>query len=56
MTSTSGHLVELRQRLIVSFCAVFLFAAVSYFFAEDIARFFMTRLPRTRKAGLYQFN
>jgi sec-independent protein translocase protein TatC len=44
MTSTSGHLVELRQRLIVSFCAVFLFAAVSYFFAEDIARFFMTPL------------
>jgi sec-independent protein translocase protein TatC len=44
MTSTSGHLEELRQRLIVSFCAVFLFAAVSYFFAEEIARFFMTPL------------
>ena len=44
MTTTSGHLVELRQRLIVSFGAVFLFAVLSYFFAEQIARFFMRPL------------
>jgi len=44
MISTSGHLEELRQRLVVSFGSVFLFAAVSYFFAEEIARFFMTPL------------
>jgi sec-independent protein translocase protein TatC len=44
MITTSGHLVELRQRLIVSFGAIFLFAALSYFFAEQIARFFMTPL------------
>jgi sec-independent protein translocase protein TatC len=44
MIATSGHLAELRQRLVVSFGAVFLFGAVSYFFAEEIARFFMTPL------------
>jgi sec-independent protein translocase protein TatC len=44
MITTSGHLVELRQRLIVSFGAILLFAAISYFFAEQIARFFMTPL------------
>ena len=44
MITTSGHLVELRQRLIVSFGAIFLFATLSYFFAEQIARFFMTPL------------
>lgn len=44
MIATSAHLVELRQRLIVSFCAIFLFAALSYIFAEHIARFFMTPL------------
>jgi sec-independent protein translocase protein TatC len=44
MITTSGHLEELRQRLIVSFGAIFLFAALSYFFAEQIARFFMTPL------------
>jgi sec-independent protein translocase protein TatC len=44
MITTSGHLEELRQRLIVSFGAIFLFAALSYVFAEQIARFFMTPL------------
>jgi sec-independent protein translocase protein TatC len=44
MIPTSGHLEELRQRLIVSFGAIFLFAALSYLFAEQIARFFMTPL------------
>jgi len=44
MIATSGHLEELRQRLLVSFGAVFLFGAVSYFFAEEIARLFMTPL------------
>lgn len=44
MITTSAHLEELRDRLIVSFGAVFLFAALSYFFAEHIARFFMTPL------------
>ena len=44
MISTSGHLEELRQRLIVSFGAIFLFAALSYVFAEQIARFFMIPL------------
>ena len=44
MIPTSGHLEELRQRLIVSFGAIFLFAALSYVFAEQIARFFMTPL------------
>lgn len=44
MTSTSGHLEELRQRLIVSFGAIFLCAALSYIFAEQIARVFMAPL------------
>jgi sec-independent protein translocase protein TatC len=44
MISNSAHLVELRRRLIVSFSAVFIFAAASYIFAERIARFFMTPL------------
>lgn len=44
MTLSSSHLVELRQRLIVSFGAVFFFAVLSYFFAEPIARFFMRPL------------
>jgi sec-independent protein translocase protein TatC len=44
MISTSGHLEELRQRLLVSFGTIFLFAVLSYFFAEQIARFFMTPL------------
>jgi len=44
MIATSGHLEELRQRLIVSFGAIFLFTALSYIFAEQIARFFMTPL------------
>jgi len=44
MISTSGHLEELRQRLIVSFSAVLIFAVLSYVFAEQIARFFMTPL------------
>lgn len=44
MIASSAHLVELRQRLIVSFGAIFLFAALSYIFAEQIARFFMLPL------------
>jgi len=44
MIATSAHLEELRQRLIVSFGAIFLFASLSYIFAEQIARFFMTPL------------
>ena len=44
MIASSAHLVELRQRLIVSFGAIFLFAALSYMFAEQIARFFMLPL------------
>ena len=44
MITSSAHLEELRQRLIVSFGAIFLFAALSYIFAEQIARFFMTPL------------
>ena len=44
MIATSGHLEELRQRLIISFGAIFIFAALSYLFAEQIARFFMTPL------------
>lgn len=44
MISSSGHLVELRQRLIFSFGAIIFFAALSYFFAEHIARFFMAPL------------
>jgi len=44
MIATSGHLEELRQRLIVSFIAIFISAALSYTFAEQIARFFMTPL------------
>jgi len=44
MTSTSAHLEELRQRLLVSFGAIFVCAALSYVFAEQIARVFMTPL------------
>lgn len=44
MIPTSEHLEELRKRLIVSFGAIFLFAAISYLFAEQFARFFMTPL------------
>ena len=44
MITTSVHLEELRRRLVVSFGAIFLFASLSYVFAEQIARFFMTPL------------
>lgn len=44
MIATTDHLEELRKRLIVSFGAIFFFAALSYIFAEQIARFFMTPL------------
>ena len=44
MITTSAHLAELRKRLIVSFGAIFLFAGLSYIFAEQIARFFMAPL------------
>ncbi len=44
MITNRAHLEELRQRLLVSFGAIFIFAALSYIFAEQIARFFMTPL------------
>ena len=44
MISTSGHLEELRKRLLISFGSIFFFAVLSYFFAEQIARFFMIPL------------
>ena len=40
----SSHLEELRQRLLVSFGAIIFFAALSYFYAEQIARLCMTPL------------
>ncbi len=48
MISTSVHLEELRQRLLVSFGAIFFFAVISYFFAEQIAQYFMTPLMSAR--------
>lgn len=44
MITTPAHLTELRQRLIVSFGAIFFFAVLSYVFVEEIARLFMTPL------------
>lgn len=44
MIANSGHLAELRHRLIISISAVFIFTAGSYIFSEQIARFFMTPL------------
>ena len=44
MITSSAHLVELRNRLLVSFGSIFFFAVLSYFFAEHIARFFMAPL------------
>lgn len=44
MISQSAHLEELRHRLIIAFGSIFLFAIISYVFAEQIARFFMTPL------------
>ena len=44
MITTSAHLEELRKRLLVSFGTIFLFAVLAYFFAEQIARFFMMPL------------
>jgi len=44
MISTSSHLEELRQRLLVSFGSIFFFAVLAYFFAEQIASFFMKPL------------
>ena len=44
MITSSAHLVELRNRLLVSFGSIFLFAVLAYFFAEHIARFFMAPL------------
>jgi sec-independent protein translocase protein TatC len=44
MSTSPAHLKELRQRLIVSLVSVVLFGALSYVFAEQIARFFMTPL------------
>jgi sec-independent protein translocase protein TatC len=48
MIATSVHLAELRQRVLVSFGAIFFFAAISYFFAEHIARYFMLPLFTAR--------
>lgn len=44
MIATSEHLEELRNRLLVSFGSIFLFAVLAYFFAEHIARLFMVPL------------
>lgn len=44
MISTAGHLEELRKRLLVSFGSIFVFSLLAYFFAEQIARFFMVPL------------
>ena len=44
MIATASHLEELRKRLIVSFGAILVCAVLSYFFAEQIAHFFMTPL------------
>lgn len=44
----SSHLEELRHRVLVSFGAIIFFALLSYFFAEQIARFFMTPLFSTQ--------
>ena len=52
MITSSAHLVELRNRLLVSFGSIFFFAVLSYFFAEQIARFFMTPLFSSQPEGI----
>lgn len=44
MIASSEHLQELRQRLIIAFGSIALFAGLSYVFSEQLARFFMTPL------------
>jgi sec-independent protein translocase protein TatC len=46
MIASAGHLEELRQRLLISFLAIFVFSVIAYFFSEQIARFFMIPLFR----------
>jgi sec-independent protein translocase protein TatC len=46
MITSSGHLEELRQRLLISFLAIFVFSVIAYLFSEQIARFFMIPLFR----------
>jgi sec-independent protein translocase protein TatC len=46
MITSSGHLEELRQRLLISFLAIFVFTVIAYLFSEQIARFFMIPLFR----------
>jgi len=48
MTISSGHLAELRQRLLISFLAILVFSVIAYIFAEQIARFFMIPLFRSQ--------
>lgn len=52
MITTPGHLEELRKRLLVSFGAIFFFAVLSYFFAEQIARLFMAPLSSSQPEGI----
>jgi sec-independent protein translocase protein TatC len=46
MITSSGHLEELRQRLLISFLAILVFSVIAYFFSEQIARLFMIPLFR----------
>ena len=44
MIATSAHLEELRKRVLFAFGSIFFFTVLAYFFAEQIARFFMIPL------------
>lgn len=48
MTISPGHLEELRQRLFISFLAIFVFSIIAYIFSEQIAQFFMLPLFRSQ--------
>lgn len=48
MITSTGHLEELRQRLLISFLAIFVFSVIAYIFSEQIARFFMIPLFRAQ--------
>ena len=48
MITSSGHLEELRQMLLISFLAIFVFSVIAYIFSEQIARFFMIPLFRAQ--------
>jgi sec-independent protein translocase protein TatC len=50
MTISRGHLEELRQRLLISFLAIFVFSVIAYIFSEQIAQFFMIPLFRSQPA------